>query len=294
MFYRRKIILALIELLGGEVEKLRFQKLLFLYAMKKQNPEYDFVPYKFGCYSYSAKADMNTMVKKGYLSETENKYSKSDSTHYLQKLKPADIQLLQQVVSDYGNMSSNALIKHTYLNFPFYAIRSTIVKDVLPGELYERVEKATPKDEEITLFTIGYEGISLEMYLQKLVRNNVKLLVDVRKNPLSMKFGFSKTLLKRYCNSLGIDYLHIPEVGINSDKRQQLETQADYDRLFADYRETTLSETTEAQQHVLGLLKQHKRIALTCFEAEPCQCHRSHLAASISKSPEFQYSLIHL
>ena len=53
MFYRRKVILGLIELLGGEVEKLRFQKLLFLYAMKKQNPEYDFVPYKFGCYSYS-------------------------------------------------------------------------------------------------------------------------------------------------------------------------------------------------------------------------------------------------
>ncbi|MDR9399257.1 MAG: DUF488 domain-containing protein, partial [Salibacter sp.] len=60
MFYRRKVILGLIELLGGEVEKLRFQKLLFLYAMRKQQPEYDFVPYKFGCYSYSAKADMNT------------------------------------------------------------------------------------------------------------------------------------------------------------------------------------------------------------------------------------------
>ncbi len=79
MFYRRKVILGLIELLGGEVEKLRFQKLLFLYAMKKQNPEYDFVPYKFGCYSYSAKADMNTMVKKRYLSESENKYGKHPS-----------------------------------------------------------------------------------------------------------------------------------------------------------------------------------------------------------------------
>ncbi len=294
MFYRRKVILGLIELLGGEVEKLRFQKLLFLYAMKKQNPEYDFVPFKFGCYSYSAKADMNAMVKKGYLSESENQYAKSDTINYYQKLQPGDRQLLQQVVTDYGSMSSSALIKHTYLNFPFYAIKSTIAKDVLPGQLYERVEKATPKDEETTLFTIGYEGISLEMYLQKLVRNNVKLLVDVRKNPLSMKFGFSKTLLKRYCNSLGIEYLHIPEVGINSDKRQQLETQADYDRLFADYRKSTLAETTEAQQHILDLLRQNKRIALTCFEAEPCQCHRSHLANAIEQSPGFIYHLKHL
>lgn len=294
MFYRRKVILGLIELLDGEVEKLRLQKLLFLYAMKKQKPEYDFVPYKFGCYSYSAKADMNTMVKKGYLSETENKYSKTDTTNYFHKLKPADGRLLQQVVSDYGSMRSNALIKHTYLNFPFYAIKSTIAKDVLPGKLYDRVEKAIPKDEETTLFTIGYEGISLEMYLQKLVKNNIKLLVDVRKNPLSMKFGFSKTLLKRYCNSLDIGYLHIPEVGINSDKRQELETQADYDRLFVDYRNTTLSETTESQKQILELLKEYKRIALTCFEAEPCQCHRSHLAEAIAKSPDFNYSLKHL
>lgn len=294
MFYRRKVILGLIELLGGEVEKLRFQKLLFLYAMKKQQAEYDFVPYKFGCYSYSAKADMNTMVKKGYLVETENKYGIIDTTSYFQKVKPEDQQRLHQVVSDYGAMSSNALIKHTYLNFPFYAIRSTIAKDILPGRLFERVENATPKDEETTLFTIGYEGISLEMYLQKLVRSNVKLLVDVRKNPLSMKFGFSKSLLKRYSNSLGIEYMHLPEVGINSDKRQQLETQADYDRLFAEYRSTTLAETAHAQKHILSLLNQHNRIALTCFEAEPCQCHRSHLADSIKQSPDFNYQVTHL
>lgn len=294
MFYRRKVILGLIELLGGEVEKLRFQKLLFLYAMKKQNPEYDFVPYKFGCYSFSAKADMNTMVKKGYLTETENIYCKADPSNYFKKLKPADAKLVRDVVSNYGQMSSNALIKHTYLNFPFYAIKSTIAKNVLPGKLYDRIEKAIPTDEETTLFTIGYEGISLEMYLQKLVKNNVKLLVDVRKNPLSMKFGFSKTLLKRYCNSLDIGYLHIPEVGINSNKRQKLETQADYDRLFADYRNTTLFETTASQKQILDLLKEYKHIALTCFEAEPCQCHRSHLGEAIAKSPDFNYSLKHL
>ncbi len=82
MSYRRKIILGLIELLGGEVEKL-----LFLYSEKKPQAEYDFIPYKYGCYSYSAKADIHTMVRKGYLSETENKYSKEDRSNYYQKLK---------------------------------------------------------------------------------------------------------------------------------------------------------------------------------------------------------------
>lgn len=294
MFYRRKIILALIELLGGQVEKLRFQKLLFLYAMRKQNPEYDFVPYKFGCYSYSAKADMDAMVKREMISETENLYCKKDKTNYTVTIKPKDKELLENVVADYGKMSNSSLIKHTYLNFPFYAIHSTIVKDVMPGKLYERVENAIPKDNEITLFTIGYEGISLEMYLQKLLRNNVKLLVDVRKNALSMKFGFSKSLLKRFCNNSGIDYVHIPEVGITSDKRQELNTQADYDQLFKNYRETTLTETEKEQTEILQLLKKHKRIALTCFEAESCQCHRTHLANAIKNSPDFAYELKHL
>ena len=93
------------------------------------------------------------MVKNGYLFETENKYSKIDPHKYFHKLKPADGQLLRQVVSDYGSMSSNALIKHTYLNFPFYAIKSTIAKEILQGKLYERVEKVIPKEEETT-FTV--------------------------------------------------------------------------------------------------------------------------------------------
>ena len=166
---------------------------------------------------------------------------------------------------------------------PVYAIRSTIAKEVLPGKLYDRVEKVIPKDDSPTLFTIGYEGISLEKYLQKLITNNIKLLVDVRRNPLSMKFGFSKTLLKRYCNSLGIEYIHTPEVGIESNKRKTLENQSDYDKLFFEYRKTTLKETPEVQKQILKLLEKNRRIALTCFEADPCQCHRTHLAASIIK-----------
>ncbi|WP_200885350.1 DUF488 family protein [Jejuia pallidilutea] len=59
-------------------------------------------------------------------------------------------------------------------------------------------------ENDITLFTIGYEGISLEHYLNKLIRNNIKLLCDVRKNALSMKYGFSKSQLKNACEGVCI------------------------------------------------------------------------------------------
>jgi hypothetical protein len=38
MFYRRKIILALIEFFDGELEKIRLQKLLFLFCQKQEKP----------------------------------------------------------------------------------------------------------------------------------------------------------------------------------------------------------------------------------------------------------------
>lgn len=283
MFYRRKIILSLLQLLKGEVEKTKLQKLLFLYNQRKQNPEYEFIPYKYGCYSYSAKADLNTMVKKEYLSENEKGYLKNDSKDYLKLLKGSDKELLIDTVQTYGKMNNEALIKHTYINFPYHAIKSTIAKQVLNEKLYKRIEKEIPKENSKKLFTIGYEGISLENYLNKLVKNNIKVLVDVRKNPLSMKFGFSKTLLKRYCESLGIEYIHIPEVGIESSQRQELETQKDYDVLFDNYKKTTLDSTVENQKNILNLVKKHNRIALTCFESNVCQCHRLHLAESILK-----------
>ncbi len=281
-------------MLGGGLEKIRIQKLLFLFSQKQLKPEYDFIPYKYGCYSYSAKADLTTMLKKGILDENENLYIKNGTVDFIKSIKPEDKKKLDEVVKLYGKMSNDALIKHTYINYPYYATRSLIAENILDKEQLNKVNAQKKQGKETVLFTIGYEGVSLEHYLNKLVINDVKLLVDVRKNPLSMKFGFSKTLLTRYCESLGINYVHIPEVGINSDQRQELNTQQDYDELFERYKKTTLSETVSYQENIIKLLKKYDRIALTCFEADVCQCHRKPLAESISKFPTFDYKIKHL
>jgi len=293
MFYRRKILLSLFQLCNGDIEKTKLQKLLFLYSQRKKESEYDFVPYKFGCYSYSANADLVTMVKKEYLSESERGYSKIDLKDYLKTIKLKDRELLVETVERYGNMTSENLIKHTYINFPYYAINSTIAERILDEKYYARVLNAVPKGKEKTIFTIGYEGVSLENYLNKLVKNNIKLLIDVRKNPLSMKYGFSKTLLKRFCESLGLIYIHVPEVGIHSNKRQALEKQEDYDLLFENYKKTTLKKTSTNQQEIIALLNKYNRIALTCFEANICQCHRLPLAESL-KSIESNLVVEHI
>ncbi len=294
MFYRRKIILALLQLFGGQLDKIRLQKLLFLFTNNQAKAEYEFIPYKFGCYSYSANADISAMVKREFLKEYENSFEKKDESDYLKQLKPADLKLLNEVKSNYGKLSATALMKHTYVNFPFYAIKSESAKNILSKEELEKVSQAKPHGNKTTLFTIGYQGISLEEYLVRLLKNDVKVLVDVRNNPLSMKYGFSKSHLKKYCESLGIKYLHFPDVGIQSKQRQALHTQADYDKLFAVYRKNNLSKTIDTQMEILNLLKENKRIALTCFEANFCQCHRKHLAEAIEKLPAFDYEITHI
>lgn len=109
-----------------------------------------------------------------------------------------------------------------------------------------------------------------------------------------MKYGFNKSQLRMACEGVGIQFIHIPEVGIVSDKRKELNNQRDYDALFEDYRETILPQTLTQQQDILNLIKKNDRVAITCFEANICQCHRKHLAEAICNLPDFEYELLHI
>lgn len=295
MYYRRKIILSLLQVFDGELEKIQLQKLLFLFTrFQKDKKTYDFVPYKFGCYSFQANADLSTLKKYGIVSETTKSWKKDDEVNYLSELTKEDKKTISDFRIIYANKTSDDLINLTYKRYPYFAINSTVAKDYLTKEDYNKLDNYRSFEDEITLFTIGYQGITLEAYLNKLIKNNIKVLCDVRKNALSMKYGFSKSQLKNACNGVGIEYIHIPEVGIDSEQRQELKTQADYDVLFEEYKNLNLKKSIDSQTEILNLLKKNRRVALTCFEADVCQCHRKHLSEAITNLKGFKYTLEHL
>jgi uncharacterized protein (DUF488 family) len=294
MYYRRKILLALLEAFDNRLEKISLQKLLMLVSKQQLKPDFHFVPYKFGCFSFQANADLLTMSKYNQVEIQDNCWIKTDSEKYLQSLKERDRQAIRYIKQFYGSKTADELIKITYTKYPYFAVNSIVAKEKLSNDEYQKVLDARPKSDKTILYTIGYEGVSLEEYLNKLIINDIKVLCDVRKNPLSMKYGFSKAQLQKACEGVGIKYEHIPEFGIESDKRQELNTQADYDKLFAVYRNEILPQTIAAQQRLLTLLKEKERIALTCFEANINQCHRKHLAEAIVKLPDFDYELKHI
>ena len=294
MYYRRKILLSLLQIFNNELDKISLQKLLFLLSCQQAEKSFHFVPYKYGCFSFQANADLGTLLKYNLVTETDNTWKKNNRVDYFKELKVKDQTALRYIKNCFGTYSKEELIKFTYRNFPFYAINSTILKTLVNPSEQEKIRKLKPSGQEIILFTIGYEGLSLEEYLNKLIINNIRVLCDARKNAVSMKYGFSKSQLQKACIGVGIEYIHIPELGIDSNKRQKLYTQADYDTLFDYYRTQVLKNEVSKQKEIVILLDRKKRVALTCFEANIFQCHRKHLAESIAQMEGFNYEVKHI
>jgi uncharacterized protein (DUF488 family) len=139
------------------------------------------------------------------------------------------------------------------------------------------------KKNESRVFSIGYESKSIEAFLNLLLKNDIRVLCDVRRNPLSRKFGFSKGKLRHIVNEVGIQYMHYPELGIASENRQFLTTQDDYDKLFAGYNAALPLKKAELDK-IYELMKTHKRIALMCYELNPKQCHRTVIVNYLKKN----------
>ena len=144
------------------------------------------------------------------------------------------------------------------------------------------------------LFSIGYEGLSLEAFINRLLQNNIKTLVDVRRNPISRKCGFSKKVLSHSLEKTGINYTHIPELGIASEKRKELKTQDDYDRLLQTYEKELKSINIQVLKNLYQFFLKEKRIALMCFEENVRMCHRGRIAHSMATLPDWNFTIRHI
>lgn len=281
MIYRRKILLGLIESFGGELQATQLQKLLFLLSERQEEKSFYFVPYKYGCYSFQANADIKSLIKSGYLLGDKNWSIAENTESYVDFLSSSDKDIICKLKHDFGDSSTSSLIKSVYRNYPYYAMNSVIADQFMSPEEQKSIDNYKCKSKTINIFTIGYEGRSLDKYLNDLILNGVTDLCDVRKNAISRKYGFSKSTLKHACESLNISYHHFPELGIASIDRKKLRSQKDYDKLFERYEDTVLLSQKESLEKISKILEINARVALTCYESAPNQCHRTIVASAL-------------
>jgi len=125
-----------------------------------------------------------------------------------------------------------------------------------------------------TLFTIGYEGATIDAFIDTLAAAGVKTLVDVRAVPLSRKPGFSKRALAAALAERGIGYRHLQRLGTPAEGRNAARAgnTEKMHRVYLDH-----LEAPDAQAEMAMLIDQARESpsALLCFERNPGECHRS-------------------
>ena len=276
MLNRQKTIIEILTRAGRPVTHLQLTKLCFLlrheYESGGGSAFYEFVPYKYGPFSFALFQEVGKLVAQGYIEEPSTKSwtisnEVTADTSRLDKHVKSDI---DDLLENYGKLSKNKLIERVYGSHPRFTINSEIKK-------LQRHPKAKQ-----AVFTAGYEGLSIDAFLDMLSRNGVKRIVDVRHNPIARRYGFHKSTLNRLSGNLGIDYKHVPELGIHSELRQNLDAQSVRNRLFDRYEETTLATSQSAIDTVAQYCSEMPSV-LVCMEREPCTCHRARLAPFVSE-----------
>lgn len=273
-YNRQRFLLSFIRQLQQAISLVDLHLLVFLNLFESTEPDYFFLPGPSGPYSHQLEEDLEILERDNF-SEV-----KGESIVAVGDFDPV-------TEHDINALRGTELVRFVLLAHPFYAINATAVASLFSAsELKDfAAEKARYQKTEQVLFSIGYEGRSVEEFCNILLQNDVRLIVDVRNNPFSRKFGFAKKRFSEIVESLGLGYIHMPELGIEHAKRETTTTDEEFQALFAEYAKT-LPERQEALDHVYALLQENKRIALLCYEHEPIRCHRHVISDYLQKTKD--------
>lgn len=139
--------------------------------------------------------------------------------------------------------------------------------------------------------TLGYSQKSLEDLCTSLGEAGATLLIDVRKNPRSMyRSEFNKGVLAEELKKRGIDYEHMPELGIPREMRDRaFKGETSPSELFELYSKQILTEEKLEKLESIG--RGHRTYAIMCTEVDPTMCHRHKLALALTEKGKIGYDL---
>lgn len=277
MLNRQKTLLCLLIAASRSVSKIELTKWAFL--LREETPSqggnafYDFLPYKYGPFSFCLYREMDGLVRDGYVeANRDSGWAPTSLAEEVVESLPQQVRLDgSRLVDRFKAEKPDHLVSYVYKRYPLFTVNS------------ERQKLAKRRIAQPAVYTAGYEQLSVDAFLNRLIKHGIQRIIDVRNNPIARRYGFHKSTLSRLAAYVNIEYVHIPELGIESSRRRGLLTYEDYQELFDEYELDTLGVQTESIKRVASLI-QEKASVLICMEADPTCCHRSRLAKAVSRA----------
>jgi uncharacterized protein (DUF488 family) len=160
------------------------------------------------------------------------------------------------------------------------ALPSAPVSDQLQGRTtWNQTRSASVAD----FFTLGYTGRKLEELLRLMTGAGVRTLLDIRQNPVSMyRPELSKSNFRRHVESVGISYIHVPELGVPRDIRAKAIETGTRETIWLWYDEHVVGPRFGRNLHWF-LNGFELPAALMCVEIDPHECHRHRLSTALEK-----------
>ena len=241
---------------------------------------YQFVPYQYGPFSFALYRELDALTNQSYVVQDDDGVRLDESSLVETRKLIADLPASAQssvrcIASQYASKRQRTLLRDLYSRYPWYAVKSELT-DLLPQDMPP--SPSTP----IAVYTVGYEGKSVDGFFDGLLRAGIKAIADVRANPVSRKYGFARSSLSGIAAKLGIGYKHFPQLGIPSAGRANLTSFSAYQRLLDRY-ETQILPGQAAGIHELSQMVLSEPTALLCVEKDIRCCHRSRLAKAVAQ-----------
>ncbi len=289
MLNRQRLLLALIDEAAGTVGSLTLVKLAFLVRehgiVGRDSTFYRFVPYRYGPFSFALYRELAALERDGYVKRAGDTLATSPLARpEIARLSSAMRAAARDTAEEYGSLTVNALLRSVYRRYPWYATRSER-RDLAPADL------PAPPRPKPAIFTVGYEGKSVDELFDGLLASGMAGIVDVRANPVSRKYGLAKRSMSQIAENLGLVYYHMPELGIAGEYRRSLSDFASYQRLLDRYERAMLPLRVREVQ-ALGEQLASRPLVLLCVERDVNCCHRGRLAKRLSE--EVELPIVHL
>jgi uncharacterized protein (DUF488 family) len=146
--------------------------------------------------------------------------------------------------------------------------------------------------DRLNLYTLGYQGVDVDSYVQKLKAAGVGIVADVRETPWSHKRSFCKNILSSELAKAGIEYVHVKSAGNPKENRRTAIDMADCLRRYKDYLTDNPAGVMDLLRVVRTAAARNLSVCLTCFERDVHDCHRSILVDAMRK--EIRIRPVHL